>query len=549
MSKKIITLVIVLITIALIGLVGIQIYWIKNALAVKEANFDRSVNEALTNVVYKLEKLEVANRIKNKIDKGSPNLSLYGAIDSLNNMFVKEMESMTYDFNIQKASYVNYSSKKISVEYTETIPGKGKIYIDSSVIIAGNNKDSLKTIKKQEVRPSSVPEYYTPSNHFDSISDKIDKFLKKSFLVNDVFEEMFNYKYSPTIEESIEPVKLDSLINSELKNKGIRTDYEYGIYSPLKNELVYEKTGKYHKDLIDNSVAFNLFPSDLFRTPEYLLIYFPNKEKYLFTQTGLMLSVAAILILLIILSFIYTIRTIIKQKRLSEMKNDFINNMTHEFKTPISTISLACQALTDEDISKSEVLYKNYLHVIGDENNRLGIMAEKILQTAILEKGQIKLKKEPVDIHSVIKEIFKNFNLQVAAKGGRIITFLEATNCIINADRIHVTNVIYNLVDNANKYTPDNPIISVATENNDMGIYISVEDNGIGISHANLKKVFDKLYRVHTGNVHNVKGFGLGLSYVKTIVEMHDGIVNVESELKKGSKFTIYLPFGESNIL
>lgn len=545
MSKKIISLVIVLITIALIGLVGIQIYWIKNALAVKEANFDRSVNEALTNVVYKLEKLEVANRIKNKIDVGSPNLSLYGAIDSLNNMFVKEMESMTYDFNIQKASYINYTSKKVSVEYTETIPGNGLIHVDSSVIIAGN-KD---TLKKQEVRPTSVPEYYLPSNHFDSISDKIDKFLKKSFLVSDVFEEMFNYKYSPTIEERIEPAKLDSLISSELKNKGIHTDYEYGIYSPLKNELVNEKTGKYHKELINNSVAFNLFPSDLFRAPEYLLIYFPNKEKYLFTQTGLMLTVAAFLILFIILSFIYTIRTIIKQKRLSEMKNDFINNMTHEFKTPISTISLACQALTDEDISKSEGLYKNYLHVIGDENNRLGIMAEKILQTAVLEKGQIKLKKEPIDIHTVVKEIIKNIGLQVETKGGRIITDLAATNSIINADRVHITNVIYNLVDNANKYTPETPVITVATENNESGIYISVEDNGIGISHANMKKVFDKLYRVPTGNVHNVKGFGLGLSYVKTIVEMHDGVVNVESELKKGSKFTIYLPFGESNIL
>ncbi|MFH0866910.1 MAG: HAMP domain-containing sensor histidine kinase [Bacteroidota bacterium] len=544
MSRKIISLVIVLITIALIGLVGMQIYWIKNALAVKEANFDRSVNEALTNVVYKLEKLEVASRIKNKINSGSPNVSLYSTIDSLNNMFVEEMESMTNDFNIQKASYINYTSKHVSVEYTETIPGNGVMHIDSNQVII-SNKD---TVKKQEVRPVSVPEYYFPSNHFDSISDKIDKFLKKSFLVSDVFEEMFNYKYSPSIEERIEPAKLDSLIKAELENKGIRTDFEYGIYSPLKNELVIEKTGSYHKELINNSVAFNLFPSDLFRAPEYLLIYFPNKEKYLFTQTGLMLTVAAFLIIFIILSFIYTIRTIIKQKRLSEMKNDFINNMTHEFKTPISTISLACQALTDEDVSKTELLYKNYLHVIGDENNRLGVMAEKILQTAVLEKGQIKLKKEPVDIHSVIKEIIKNISLHVEAKGGRIITCLVASNSIINADRIHITNVIYNLFDNAIKYTHGKPVITIVTENNEPGIYISVEDNGIGISHSNLKKVFDKLYRVPTGNVHNVKGFGLGLSYVKAIVEMHKGVVNLESELKKGSKFTIYLPFGESNI-
>jgi two-component system phosphate regulon sensor histidine kinase PhoR len=261
-----------------------------------------------------------------------------------------------------------------------------------------------------------------------------------------------------------------------------------------------------------------------------------------------MLFIAAMLILFIILSFTYTIRTIIRQKRLSEMKNDFINNMTHEFKTPISTISLACQALTDDDISKSELLYKNYLHVINDENKRLGVMAEKILQTAVLEKGQLKLKREPMDIHFVIDEVIKNISLQIETKGGQLIKEFNAKCSIVNADKVHITNLIYNLVDNANKYTPENPRIVLATESNDSGVYITVEDNGIGISHANLKKIFEKLYRVHTGNIHNVKGFGLGLNYVKTIVEMHQGTVDVESELKKGSKFTIYLPFGESNV-
>lgn len=545
MNKKIIILVIVLISIALMGLVGVQLYWIKNAIAVKEANFDRSVNEALTNVVYKLEKLEVASRIKNRINIGNPTNSLYNAIDSINKMFVREMESMTNDFNVQKASYLSYTSKKITVEYPETISGNVIRKVDSSSISIINGKDSS---KKSEVRPVSVPQYYFPTNHFDTISDKIDRFLKKSFLVSDVFQEMFNYKYSKSIEERIDPKRLDSLIKSELSGKGINTSYEYGIYSPVKNELVIEKTGKYHDQLMENSIAFNLFPSDLFRAPEYLLIYFPKKETYLFTQTWLMLFIAAMLIIFIVISFIYTIRTIIRQKRLSEMKNDFINNMTHEFKTPISTISLACQALTDDDISKSEQLYRNYLHVISDENTRLGVMAEKILQTAVLEKGHLKLKKEPLDLHFVIREVIKNVNLIVEAKGGRIITDLKASSNIINADKVHITNVIYNLVDNANKYTPENPEIILSTSNNGKGVYFSVSDNGIGISHSNLKKIFEKLYRVPSGNIHNVKGFGIGLSYVQTIVEMHEGTVDVESELKKGSKFTIYLPYGESNV-
>lgn len=547
MNKKIIILVIVLISFALVGLVGIQLYWIRNAIAVKEANFDRGVNEALTSVIYKLEKLDVANRIKNKINAGSTSSTLYSTIDSINNMFVKEMESMTNDFNIQKASYVNYTSKKVVIEYTDSANGNIIKRIDSSGVVI-NGKDTLKKSKSEVVRPVSVPEYYLPTNHFDSISDKIDKFLKKSFLVSDVFEEMYNFKSNKSIEDRISSVKLDSLIKAELDNKGIHTEYEYGIYSPVKNDVVVEKTGKYHNELMEKSVAFNLFPSDLFKAPEYLLIYFPKKETYLFTQTWLMLSIAALLIIFIIISFIYTIRTIIKQKILSEMKNDFINNMTHEFKTPISTISLACQALTDDDITKSEILYKNYLHVINDENHRLGVMAEKILQTAVLDKGHVKLKIEPMDIHLVINDVIKNISLQVETRGGSISTEFNAASSIINADKVHITNLIYNLLDNANKYTPEKPKIIIATESNDTGIYVSVEDNGIGISHANLKKIFDKLYRVPTGNIHNVKGFGLGLSYVKAIVEMHNGTVDVTSELKKGSKFTIYLPFGESNI-
>jgi two-component system, OmpR family, phosphate regulon sensor histidine kinase PhoR len=547
MNKKIIILVIILISFALVGLVGIQLYWIRNAIAVKEANFDRGVNEALTSVIYKLEKLDVANRIKNKINAGAPSNSLYTTIDSINNMFVKEMESMTNDFNIQKASYVNYTSKKVTVEYTDSATGNIIRKVDSSGVMV-INRDTLKKNKSEVIRPVSVPEYYLPTNHFDSISDKIDKFLKKSFLVSDVFEEMYNFKSNKSIEDRISTVALDSIIKAELDNKGIHTEFEYGIYSPVKNDVVVEKTGKYHNELMEKSVAFNLFPSDLFKAPEYLLIYFPEKETYLFTQTWLMLFIAALLIIFIIISFIYTIRTIIKQKILSEMKNDFINNMTHEFKTPISTISLACQALTDDDITKSEVLYKNYLYVINDENKRLGVMAEKILQTAVLDKGHVKLKIEPMDIHLVINDVIKNISLQVETRGGSISTEFNAASSIINADKVHITNLIYNLLDNANKYTPEKPKIIIATESNDTGIYVSVEDNGIGISHANLKKIFDKLYRVPTGNIHNVKGFGLGLSYVKAIVEMHGGTVDVTSELKKGSKFTIYLPFGESNI-
>ena len=336
---------------------------------------------------------------------------------------------------------------------------------------------------------------------------------------------------------------LDSLIKQELSNFGIHTEYEIGVYSPLRNVMVMEKTGHYHKELLEKGYAFNMFPRDLFMTPEYLMVYFPYQSRYLISQMWQLFPLAFLLIVIIAVSFWYTIRVIFRQRRLSEMKNDFINNMTHEFKTPISTISLACEVLNDPDIETDNVLQKNYIKVINEENKRLGSMAEKILQTAVIDKGQLRLHKELTDIHRIISDVINNLQLQVESKSGSVVSELKARNYYLKADRTHITNVIYNVLDNAIKYSPENPLIKVYTSSSPKGIQIVVEDNGIGISKANQKKIFEKLYRVSTGNVHNVKGFGLGLHYVKTIVEEHGGEVSVESELKKGTKFRIFLPF------
>ncbi len=541
MSKRKIQIIIIIITFALLGLVIIQLYWIKNAIAVKEAYFDRSVNEALTNLVYKLEKIEVADRIKNRMKKGTKNETLFNAIDSINSIFQKEVESMTNDFNYQKSSYVNYYNKQNPTQYPDSVNTSiVKLYDSTSTSIRG---DSL---KKKSIRPVFIPNYYVPTNHFDSISSKIDKFIKKSFLVSDVFEEMFINGAQRNIEDRINMIKLDSIIKKELSNKNIQTDYEFGIYSPVKNEYVYEKTGKYHKELMEKSTAFLLFPSDLYSSMDYLAVYFPNKSSYLFTQMWWILLIATVLLLCIVSGFAYTIISIIRQKRLTEMKNDFISNMTHEIKTPISTISLACQALNDEDIKKSGALSSSYISIINDENNRLGLLTEKILQTAIIEKGQLLLKKEIVDLHELIKDAIKNIKIQVDAKEGKILTDLRADDSLITVDKMHITNLIYNLLDNAIKYSPEKPRIIVGTLNNPSGIYLTIEDNGIGISNANQKRIFENLYRVSSGNIHNIKGFGLGLSYVKAIVGLHNGEITVESELRKGSKFTVYLPYNDN---
>ena len=255
-----------------------------------------------------------------------------------------------------------------------------------------------------------------------------------------------------------------------------------------------------------------------------------------------MLLVSIMFMIILVFSFYYTISTIFKQKKLSEIKNDFISNMTHEFKTPISTISLACEVLSDNSIEKTKEKTGNYVKMISDENKRLSLLVENILQTAILDKGQFKLKVQSTDIHAVIEQTIENIKLQVENKQGEITTSLNAEKHIINVDRIHITNIIFNLIDNALKYSTTQPVIKILTKSNKNGIYIFVKDNGMGISKENQQRVFDTMYRVHTGNVHNVKGFGLGLSYVKAVVEKHGGLIKVESELNKGSTFIVYLP-------
>lgn len=462
-------MIIVAITIALIGLMVIQSFWIKNAIMVKEAVFTRDVNEAISKVVYKLERIEATNKIINQRNYMQQRQGWLQSIDSINQSLWDQ--KMTND----------------------------------------------------------DPAIY-------------NQMLQKSLMAKDVLESMIYDFSSEPVEKRIDVNILDSIIGAELKLKAINTDYEFGVFSPARNVMPIQKTGKFPKELLNKGFSFALFPNDLFSSPDYLMVYFPHEKRFFITQLWRTLSVSIILIIVIILSFAYTVMTILRQKKISEMKNDFINNMTHEFKTPISTISLACEALGDKDIIKSENLYNNYINVINEENRRLGGMAERILQSASLEKGQIILKKEEINVHEVIIEAIKNIQLQVEKKGGMIETLFKAENHIVDADKVHITNVIFNLLDNANKYTPVAPKIVISTENSYSGLLISVKDNGLGISKANQKKIFEKLYRVPTGNIHNVKGFGLGLSYVKAIVERHGGKITLESEINEGTKFIIYLP-------
>ncbi len=336
---------------------------------------------------------------------------------------------------------------------------------------------------------------------------------------------------------------IDSLLHQEFRSNEIKARFVYGVFNRFHQpELLPEPAEDFREAFFSQGYKVALFEDHDDHDVYFLRVHFPSQRGYVIKGMLLMLVASGVLIALIFSAFAFTILTIFKQKKVSEIKNDFINNMTHELKTPISTISLACEALNDPDVPKTDRIMRTYLGMINTENKRLGVLVENVLRSAVLDKGEMILRDEPVNLHEIIKGVIKNIAIQVKKHGGKIKTELEAVNPIVSGDTVHLTNLVYNLIDNALKYSPESPLITIRSKNAKNGVELEFQDNGIGISKENQKKIFDKLYRVPTGNVHNVKGFGLGLSYVKAVTEKHGGAIKVESELKKGSTFIVYIP-------
>jgi two-component system, OmpR family, phosphate regulon sensor histidine kinase PhoR len=286
----------------------------------------------------------------------------------------------------------------------------------------------------------------------------------------------------------------------------------------------------------------NLFPNDFTNTENFLTVFFPNQNSFVFKNMWMTYLSSLLLMVVMIACFYVALSTILKQKKLADIKNDFINNMTHEFKTPISTISLATQMLQDKDIAATPSMFNRYLNIILDENKRLGAQVEKVLQTAQMDRGEVELNLEEVNLHEIIEKALENISPQIEQREGMVELDLQAEKTILQADSLHLTNVVLNLLDNANKYSPESPQITITTRDNPEGISLIISDKGIGMSKESIKSIFEKFYRVPTGNVHNVKGFGLGLSYVKKMVEEHHGKINVVSKLGEGSEFEVILP-------
>lgn len=349
------------------------------------------------------------------------------------------------------------------------------------------------------------------------------------------------------VSDVILPAMLDSLLSEELGCMYVADKYFYGIYN-LNNRKFY--FGHYESKefkLLESPYQFSL--SSIYRPGDYFLsIYYPAKTSIILRQMEVWLLLSIFFIVIVIISFSYVIYIILRQKKISEMKTDFVNNLTHEFKTPIATSSLAAEMLLRPEMSNKKELIAKYANVILDENIRLQNQVEQVLQVATLENGKHRFKLRVVNVHQLLDTVIETFELRLKENKVSFTKLYDAGESNMVADKAFLINVFYNLMDNAIKYTPNNPIITIKTWNVKNGIYIRIEDNGIGISPEHQKNIFKNLFRVPTGNIHEVRGFGLGLYYAKTIVDQHHGRIELESELGKGSVFDVYLPFNKKEL-
>ncbi len=490
MNKRAIGLIIGLLSAAVIGVVWLQIDLIRTAARVNEERFEKNVYNALNAVAARLEQEE-----GKEIDK-----FLYSGFTS------------------------SFLQRQLSVD-------------------VGISGGALNSLKGQEGM----------NKIFKDLSNACPYCLKEREITFRQIVSNRNFSERPLVER----INLDFLkktLKQELANRGIDIDYDYGILSKKKKSFVIIND---HYAVEDNQPKVTLTGYDNLSTSDYyislftkempspglLMIHFPNRNSFVWQSLFLNLVGSLFLAAIILFCFGYTIQVIFRQKKLSEMKTDFINNMTHEFKTPIATISLAADSISSPLLAGQPEKVQRFANIIRQENKRMNSQVEKVLQMAQIDKRDFSLKLTEVNLHDVIARAVENISLQVEKKNGVVHTELEATNPIVEADLTHVSNIVNNLLDNANKYSPEKPEISVLTCNVPNGVEVMIRDKGIGMTKEVKKHIFDKFYRVHTGDLHDVKGFGLGLSYVKAMITAHKGQIDVKSELGKGSSFILTFPF------
>lgn len=562
-------------SIALLGIVSLQYAMIRDSYVQKEQLFDQNVKTAMLNVVNKVEKMEAMDFIEmksrelNKIyvnkQKEYPVMEFIKKIENKNeSKRKKSQQELERHLSLlardkQQLNINRDSLRKLANEFEFKVSNKSfemhfpevRVWNDSTFV---NN-----IVIQSDVFASSPPAPPVPPRYIQRapvavyeqaehplLSEKKtvklllnDKRKKSEDLFKDLAAELEAIEVP--LEKRIKPDLIDSLLNEELQKRGITLHYELEINGPQKAQVFFTSMDS------SSSPKTNLYTSVLFENlgkgkAPLINLSFPDKEKMLQEQMSTVLASSVILLLVLVACFVYTIQAILKQKKLSDLKNDFINNMTHEFKTPVSTILLASEALKDPSVIKDEPRVQRLAGIIYDENLRLGEHVERVLNMARMDKGEIRLAMNSVSLHDIIQEVLKHFELSLQNKEQKIQLQLNASNDLVYADAFHLKNIIQNLVDNASKYSKNDSKIFIETELQAEYVKLKVRDQGIGMKKEQIKKIFEPFYRVPTGNLHDVKGFGIGLHYVYSILKAMGGKISVKSEFGFGSEFSILLP-------
>lgn len=542
MNRLRFTTLIIMMLFSVIGIIWVQIVWIRNAVNIRNESFNNAVAISLNNAASSIE----ASRKMNFFSDLLMEEPLYFD-DTVDISGYMSIESYTGEGNKMSLNIMDQTISGTIDSATVTTRNRSVIYDGDSSIVSDTVSQFVTTPKSgpmkifhDEIDNTLTDSVYVMQNEF------LNWLRRRAYEFQNLSDQMIAdiYAWEKTLE--LDKNEIQNAIRKSFDYAGIETPFEYAI---IKNGIVQE--GSFARsdedDIHRSKYRVRLFPDNLVNQDIILSVVFPQKTNYVLGSMMWILGGSLLFSLFILATFALSLWFVINQKKISEVKSDFLNNMTHEFKTPIATISLAADTITNPKVIRNEEKIRHFVGMIKKENSRMNKKVESILQIASLDKKEIDFRFRTVSIHTIILHVVETIEIQVQQRNGRIILHLDAPKPEILGDYDHLTNLVSNLLDNALKYSPDSPEITVSTRNTDDGIVLSVEDKGIGMTKAVQSKIFDRFYRLASGNVHDVKGFGLGLNYSRAIIDAHKGTVNVTSEPGKGSKFDVFLPINWEN--
>jgi two-component system phosphate regulon sensor histidine kinase PhoR len=578
MNKKIISGLIVLMGISILGIIAVQLVWMNNAIRVKNELFSRSVNEALNNTVGKLEDLHNFNVINRMVFADSIHWS--GDVQNQNFSFrvlppptvvpfpdslirpprpvriIREFDpknkNTRIEFKIDSGNKTSVSTYEYKISRNtgndremEQVIVTGDDSATSGIFVVKRDSFMVDIDSLYSVGLIKIDSFITHLDTVSIVAPDISKRLEaKAGRLKRTASQVAT-EISAWDVQSIDTALVRNVLTEELANKNIPINFEYAVLQD--SSFLYDSAKMSDSlKLLKTEYRVQLYPHDIIQKNLKLAVFFPGRESFIYRSLNWLLLASFLFSLIILVTFGLSIFYILRQKKISEMKSDFINNMTHEFKTPIATISVASDSILNEKVIQNPEKIKYFTGMIKKENIRMNRQVEDILTIARLDKKEFEFTWEAIDIHELIQDAIQGIMLQIEKREGKIETRLNAKNPVVTTDKIHCTNIIYNLLDNANKYSSNAPDIKITTESKTKGVLISVEDKGIGMSKTVQSKIFERFYRQPSGNIHNVKGFGLGLSYVKAVVEANHGTISVQSEPGKGSRFDLFIPYAKT---